>query len=246
MDSNPWFLSSIDKSASLRLFCFPPAGRGASLYARWRAHFRPDIEICPVQLPGRENRIREKPYSSIPDLLNALMPWMEPHLDLPYAFFGHSMGALLGFELARMLLKQGHSGPRHLIVSARRAPHLRDPHPPISCLPDDAFLESVQRRYQGIPSSLLQDPEMRAIILRSLRSDFMMLENYTFCPEVKVPCPITSLGGLQDPEAREDELNSWSGHNTCEFRMKMFPGDHFFILSSTDSVIKEVKLALRQ
>jgi medium-chain acyl-[acyl-carrier-protein] hydrolase len=234
------------EEARCRLFCFSPAGRGASIYARWARYFAPEIAICPVQLPGRENRLREKSHRSISTLLEAMAPEIQSKMDLPYAFFGHSMGALVGFELARMLVRQNLPEPVHLFVSAHRAPHLADPSPPISHLPEDDFIREVQRRYQGIPESLLSDPEMKEIILGALKADFSILENYVFEEEPALPCRFSVLGGTRDPEVSEKELMAWMKHCSADVQLRMFPGDHFFIISNVDEVMPAVKSALME
>lgn len=244
LTSSSWFIGSVKKAVRLRLFCFPPAGRGASIYAGWQRSFPPDINVCPVQLPGRENRLNEAPYRTVADLINALMPLMDQFLDVPYVFFGHSMGALISFELAGALLRRGHPSPMHVFISARRAPHLADPHPPIAHLSDDLFLEAVQRRYQGIPSSFLGDAETREIILRSLRPDFLMLENYEFRNRIQLQCPVSVFGGSQDQDIGKADLEPWREHCVSKFGLKIFPGDHFFILHSGDLVIEEIKQIL--
>ena len=223
-----------------RLFFFPPAGRGASIYAKWVKAFPPGLDICPIQLPGRENRLRETPFTSMPDLLNGMIPAIERLLDVPFAFFGHSMGAIIGFELARELLKRGLDGPVHLFASARRAPHLKEPHPPIAHLPDEPFLKEVQRRYGGIPEGVIQDSEMKGIILPTLRADFSLLESYEYSGNSPLSCHITVLGGLQDLDIEEEELEAWKEHTTYPTRVQLLPGDHFFLLSAADKVIRTV------
>ncbi len=238
---SPWVMNSfLSPRARCRLFCFPPAGRGGSVFAKWANDFPPEIAVCPVQLPGREDRLRDTPYASIQDLLRAMVPALESLFDLPYAFFGHSMGALVSFELARELRRQGRQEPVHLFVSARRAPHLLDPYPPIAHLPDGPFMEAVQRRYRGIPEGIIKDAEMREIILPGLRADFMLIESYSYYSEPPLSCPVTALGGLQDFEIGDEELEAWREHTTSRIRTKLLPGDHFFVVSAADEVIDTI------
>src|SRR5438552_2333015 len=143
-----------DPRARLRLFCFPYAGGGASQFRTWAEGLPPEVELCPVQLPGREGRLRETPFTRIAPLVAALVTALRGYLDTPYAFFGHSLGALVGFELARALRRTGGPGPRGLLVSAYRAPDLPDPDPPLHLLSSPAFWDEL-RRLNGTPPEVL-------------------------------------------------------------------------------------------
>jgi len=149
----------------LRLFCVPYAGVGASTYRLWAAGLPAEVEVSAIQLPGRETRLREKPLDRIPDIVAGLLPELRPHLDVPFAIFGHSMGAVIATELCAALVREGGPLPLHLFVSGRRAPHLADPDPSLSHLPDDDFARELNLRYGGIPAEIMADRELMALLL---------------------------------------------------------------------------------
>src|SRR5262245_35105544 len=147
-------------TATLRLFCFPYAGAGASVFAPWAKLLPPEIELHALQLPGRETRWREESYRQFPPLIEALSAALQPYLDKPFAFFGHSLGALISFETARHLRREYNREPAYLFVSGRRSPQLPSSGPALHPLPDAAFIEQIQQRYNGIPQVILQDQEL--------------------------------------------------------------------------------------
>ena len=152
--NSSWILRSKPKpKAHLRFFCFPYAGAGASACASWADLMPPEVELCAVQLPGRETRLREKPFVRLPALVRAVRESLRPYLHKPFAFFGHSMGALVSFELTRELRRARLPGPVHLFASGHRAPHLPDPDPPIHQLPASAMVAELRRRFEPPPRS---------------------------------------------------------------------------------------------
>lgn len=227
---NPWLQHWQPRpNAQLRLFCFPYAGGSASIFRTWSEAFPPEIEICPVQLPGRENRLTEPAISRVQPLIASVARALSPLLNTPYAFFGHSMGALISFELTRYLYQQGHEpGPVHLFVSGHRAPHLPDLHPPTSHLPESEFIEDL-RRLQGTPEAILQNAELLQLLLPLLRADFALCEAYQYIPGKLLPCPITAFGGLQDDEAPRETILAWKEHTLNTFKTHFFMSNHFFI-----------------
>lgn len=224
--------------ARLRLFSFPYAGGSASIFHNWSERFPPEIEVCPVQLPGRENRLREPAFSRIQPLVDSLTSALLPYLDMPYAFFGHSMGSLISFEFARHLRRAGYgSGLVHLFVSGHRAPQIPDPDAPIYHLPDKDFIEGV-RRLNGMPEAVLQNKEFLDMILPLLRADFALCETYTCIDDKPLSCPITAFGGLQDDEAPHDTLAAWKEQTRGQFKLHCFPGDHFFLYKEQDKLLQ--------
>jgi medium-chain acyl-[acyl-carrier-protein] hydrolase len=230
--------------ARLRLFCFPYAGGGASLFYSWTTAFGSDIELNPVQLPGRENRLLDSTFIRLAPLVETLAQVLAPCLDRPAAFFGHSMGALIGFELARQLRTLGNRDPVFLIVSGHRAPHLPDRRPPIHHLPDPRFLEEV-RRLNGTPEEILQNAELRELLLPVLRADFTVCETYRYHAGRPLDCPIYALGGQQDPGVNPDELAAWQSHTRGTFNLHMLPGNHFFLHSAQPLLLKAINQTLR-
>ncbi len=225
-------------SARLRLFCFPYAGVGASLFGTWWNDLPPDVEVCAVQLPGRENRWREAPIPRLAGVVEAVARDLRPHLDLPFAVFGHSVGALIGFEVVRQLRRQGHPRPVRMVVSGRRAPQLPGRYPPIHQLPDPAFVREVRRRYDGIPEEVLRHDDLMELMLPALRADFAIHETYVHVEEPPLECPISAFGGLQDPEASQEDLAAWGQHTRSGFTLRMFRGDHFFVKSTRAPLLR--------
>jgi medium-chain acyl-[acyl-carrier-protein] hydrolase len=230
--TTPWLNHfQYNPEASLRLFCFPYAGGAAYIFRNWADHLPTDIEVCPVQLPGRGARMREDPFVRFPRLITALCQELLPYLDKPFVFFGHSLGALISFELARKLSQDYQLEPLHLFVSGRRAPQLEDTSPNTYDLPDEEFVKEL-RRLNGTPAEVLDQPELLQLILPSLRADFELCETYEHKTTTPLKCSITALGGIFDEDVPRDRLEPWREHTSASFSLKMLPGDHFFIHSA--------------
>lgn len=229
MRNDVWIKRPIqDPQTCFRLFCFPYAGGGASFFRTWREILWPEIEVCAIQLPGRENRFREPPFAKLSSLVDALAEVLYPDLDFPFAFFGHSLGSLISFELTRLLRRQKAPGPMQLFVSGRRAPQVHDPDPPIYQLPDAEFIEELHR-FNGTPKAVLDNPELMEVFLPLLRSDIGLDETYVYDHEAPLDCPISAFGGLEDEEVNREELSEWDVQTRSRFNIQMFPGDHFFL-----------------
>ncbi|NEN98357.1 MAG: acyltransferase domain-containing protein [Moorea sp. SIO3I7] len=231
--------------AKLRLFCFPYAGAGASIFRSWLELLPPEIEVCSIQLPGRENRLEEEPFTRLSPLIQALTPVLHPYLDIPFAFFGHSLGALISFELARELRKQNLPSPVHVFVSASPAPQLPDLNLPIHRLPDDEFIQSLGR-LNGTPQETLENPELMELFLPVLRADFAILETYFYSSADPLDCPITVFGGKSDPKVSDSELEAWRKQTQKDFTLQMFPGDHFFLKSHDQLLLDAIASQLSQ
>ena len=237
--SDVWLTRAPKQGARRRLFCFPFGGGGASFYRTWRNGFGNDVEVCAVQLPGRENRLRERAFTHLAPLVASLMENLGPYLDIPFAFFGHSVGALVAFEFARRLERETRNRPMHLFVSARRAPQLVNNRLARHKMPEAQFMDEV-RRYKGTPELLFQEPELLEIFLPILRSDFSILETYEYSQGDILDCPITVFGGTEDTEATVEDLLAWREQTRGEFRLKMFPGDHFYLKIAHDQLLLEI------
>jgi medium-chain acyl-[acyl-carrier-protein] hydrolase len=238
---DPWMVRLTPKPAArLRLFCAPCAGRGASLYRRWPEFIDGEVELCAIQLPGRESRLREPPFTNMAEAVDRAAEALECYLDVPFALFGHSMGAIFCFELVRRLRNRYGIAPMHLFVSARRAPQWPDPLPPLRGLPDSRFIAEIRRRYNGIPREVLADQELMALLLPVLRADVQMLETYVFEPGPPLDCPITAFGGTEDSDLRMEELEGWSEHTNEGFGTRLFSGDHFFVHSAAKKVVETI------
>ncbi|NUO78888.1 thioesterase [candidate division KSB1 bacterium] len=215
--------------ARVRLFCFPHAGGGAFEYRAWSPLMPHDVELCAVQLPGRETRLQEPPFTRLLDLTKTLAEVLAPRLDKPFAFFGHSLGALVGFELARELRRKDYPAPIHFFASGARAPQLPDPDPPVHHLRDREMMDEINRRYRAIPREILESAEMLELLLPALRADFTINDTYAYTHEPPFDFPITCCGGIADDNTSLEHLQAWRLHTRNAFALKMFSGGHFFI-----------------
>ena len=228
----------------LKLFCFPHAGGGARTFYPWQAPLAPLAEVRPVELPGHGARLREEPFTLLSPLVESTYRELLPELRGPFAFFGHSMGALIAFELARLLRREQGLEPAHLLVSGSRAPQVPDLRPPTYALPDDEFIAEL-RRLEGTPREVLEQPELIALMVPLLRADFSVADRYEYSPGMPLSCPITALGGLQDRETPRESLEAWREQTSAEFTVNMLPGDHFFLLKDQPLVLQSIAQALR-
>ena len=224
-----WFTSQRpNPRARLRLFCFPYAGGGPAIYRLWPQSLPSLVEVCVAQLPGRGTRLRDQPFTSLDALIEAAAEAIAPLLDKPFALFGHSMGAMISFELARRLREQGRPQPAHLFVSGRKAPHLPN-HDPVSHNLPEAELRRELLRLNGTPREVLEHPELMELMLPLLRADFSVVETYVYRPGIPLDCPLTAFGGLRDSEVSREQLEAWREQTAGEFALRMLPGDHFFL-----------------
>jgi medium-chain acyl-[acyl-carrier-protein] hydrolase len=185
------------------------------------------IELRAVQLPGRETRLTEPPFTRMPPLVGALAEALGDTLREPYALFGHSLGALIAFELARELRRRCLPLPRTLVVSGRRAPTVRPSEPPLHTLPDDAFVAELIRRYDAIPRVILNEPELMALFLRVLKADFALFETHEHQDEPQLDCALGIYGGIDDPQTKE--MEGWAQLVTGPCRRRRFDGGHFYL-----------------
>ena len=185
----------------------------------------------------------EPPFTHIEPLVHNLASTLLPFLNKPFVFFGHSMGALVSFELTRLLHRDYNLSPVHLFVSGHRAPQIPDSDPPIHDLPESAFVEEL-RHLNGTPPAVLENAELMQLFLPALRADFSVVETYAYTPEPRLECPITVFGGLQDSEASCDELEAWREQTNNSFVLQMFPGDHFFLQSAQQLLLQSLSQAL--
>jgi medium-chain acyl-[acyl-carrier-protein] hydrolase len=243
---DPWIACrKPNPRARLRLFCFPYAGTGAAIFRNWSDGLPEDIEVCPVQFPGRGTRLMEAPFTQLSALVQALAEGIQPILDKPYAFFGHSLGALVSFELARHLTKQSGIGPIRLFVSGDRAPHLPSRHRPIHALPTGEFMDEL-RRLNGTTNQILENLELMQIMLPVLRADFALYENYVYATEPPLNCVISGFGGLQDQRVSRGDLEAWGDLTSDSFSLRMFPGDHFYLNTTRPLLLQLLSRELRE
>ncbi|MFZ2752552.1 MAG: alpha/beta fold hydrolase [Lysobacteraceae bacterium] len=241
--ASPWIVrmpGPDDSAATLRLLCFPYAGGAAHVYADWRQSMPQQVLLQVVQLPGRGARFRDAPLRSIGEMalgvMHALLQDPDPR---PLVFFGHSMGALVAFETARLMRRSGMRLPRRLLVSGYIAPHLGYPEPPIHALSDAEFGDRL-REYEGTPAEVLQHPELLSLLMPMVRADFAAVETYTYQTEGALPCPIAAFGGRTDTMIPEPAIAAWREQTRGGFSMQMFDGGHFFIHTARDALLARV------
>jgi medium-chain acyl-[acyl-carrier-protein] hydrolase len=195
-----------DSRAGLKLFCFPYAGGGIWIYKSWPRYFSDTAQVCTVQLPGRGMRWNEPSYKRLVPLAQAIGEAIVPHLDRPFAFFGHSMGATVSFELTRYLRRWHKIEPVHLFVSGRPGPRI--PEPITYNLPDSEFIQELIR-LNGTPKEVLGQPEVLKLTLPVVRADFEALQTYQYTEGPPLDCPITAFGGEEDREVGRGYLEAW-------------------------------------
>jgi len=241
--ADPWIHGRPVPEARVRLFCFPYSGAGASVFRAWPGALHPSMEVRPVQLPGREHRLAEPAFRRMGDLVPAVVRALLPYLDRPFAIFGHSLGALVGFEVARRLQAEHGVEPELLFASGHTAPHVNDHETLLHSLPDGELAQKL-RELNGTPEAVLQHEELRRLLFPLLRADFEICETYRYEPGEPLRCPILALGGLCDGDVSREALEEWRQHTLGTFEVRMFPGDHFFINSCGPEVVRAVARAL--
>lgn len=246
-DMSNWIASpKSSPNSTVRLYCFPYSGASASVYYPWIDILPTSIEVVPIQLPGRGNRVSEAPYTDIQELVLALENVLLNSLsEKPFAFFGHSMGALVAYELSRQLGKKHHLSPLVLFVSGHNAPHLPDRTDPIHHLEETAFLERI-RKLNGTPEEVLQDKELLDLLLPILRADFKLSETYDYTAGQRLSCPIIACGGLQDEYLNRKGLDAWGELTYSGSSLRLFPGDHFYLNQNRHSLLQVIAQELNK
>jgi len=214
--------------ASLRLYCLPYAGRGSAYYIQWGRVLAPRIDVRPVLLPGRENRIGERSFTQMAALVGSLADAIERDANVPFALFGHSLGALIAFELARTLRRRGARMPLALIASGASSPTVPDPTPHVHASSDAVLLDEL-RALGGTPDIVFEEAELLALALPIFRADMTVYETYTCADEEPLDLPLHVLGGTRDPRVPRGDLLAWGGLTSGDFSIRMFEGDHYFI-----------------
>jgi medium-chain acyl-[acyl-carrier-protein] hydrolase len=223
-------------AASVRLFCVHHAGGNALSYRNWQAYFPPDIEVCALELPGHGRRLSEEPFRQLVPLVEAACDELSPFFDRPFAFFGHSMGALISFEFAHLLHVRYGKEPKVLFLAARPAPQFADPDANAYQFSTPALIDHLHAM-DGTPKELLNDPEILEMLLPTLRADYELVQTYRFSERPKLSCAIRVFGGLKDNALPKKVLELWCTATTGGFSVVMFPGDHFFVRHSEGQLL---------
>jgi pyochelin biosynthetic protein PchC len=228
----------------MRLFCFPFAGGAASYYFPYSTALSPRFEVQAIQYPGRQERRKEPCVENISDLADSIFDALSCATDRPYAFFGHSMGAVVAYEVARRLQRAGRRGPRWLFVSGRRAPSRHRAESVYRR--DDSGLVAELRTLGGTDPRWLDDAELLATILPPIRSDYRAIETYRHVPGPPLDCPVTALAGDSDPYASVGEVTAWQEHSAAEFQLRLFAGGHFFLDAYRQEVLDIISGTLKE
>lgn len=241
---SPWFWSAGRVARPrVRLFCFPYAGGNGIAYRPLFQRLPPDVDAIGVQLPGRGARFREPLMITISPLLEDLYREITPLLDGTFAFFGHSMGAVLAFELCRMLRQRGGPAPACLVFSGRRAPQHTRPSKPARLMTQADLIDRL-RRHGGTPEDVLAEPELLGLILPPLRADLQVLDSWQPAAEPPLDVPLTAIGGKEDNEAPIAEVEGWREHTCGDFAMHVLPGGHFFFQGQEEALARLIARAL--
>jgi surfactin synthase thioesterase subunit len=243
MVSSPWLVRQPQAQPSMRLFCFSYAGGSAVSYVPWQAALGPEIEVCAVQLPGRGARFGERAFTALPELIVAMASALRPATGMPFAFFGHSLGGLVAFELARYWHRHQQPVPAHLFVSGCNAPQMRNPSRDLHCLSDDALIAELQG-YNGTPPEVLNNRDLMSLVLPTIRADFSLVENYRYHPGRLLDLPITVLAGNDDEHTSAPQVAAWDRETSADCRVEWFSGDHFFLRPGQSEVLDCVRSAL--
>jgi medium-chain acyl-[acyl-carrier-protein] hydrolase len=223
-------------AAKLRLICFPYAGGAATAYRDWPSLLPSNVETWAVQLPGRGNRIDESPCADLWVIVRAIVGALSRYLDKPLVFFGHSLGALVGFEVAHAIRNDYSVELGHLFVSGRTAPHLPNERRVTYDLPEKEFIQEL-RRLNGTPKDVLEDEELIQIIAPMLRADFKLSQTYDYTPRPPLSCPITAFAGLLDADSPLELIEGWGEQTKAAFSLRVLPGDHFFLHGSRETLL---------
>lgn len=238
--SNPWLVfPKPNPHAIFRLFCFSHAGGGALSFRAWAGKLPPSIEVISIQLPGREDRIHEPLFTQMEPLVRAVAQELSPLLTKPFACFGHSMGAILAFELSRQLRRLGEPVPALLFASGHPAPQIPSTETITYNLPAPEFVEEL-KRLNGTPKEAFEHPELIQLMLPLLRADFEICQTYCYTEEPPLNCPISAFGGFEDQYVTRESLNAWKSQTTNAFIARMLPGDHFFLHTSKMHLLQKI------
>ena len=242
--NDEWLLRPAPRARpALRLFCFPYAGAGASAFREWDRGLPTELEVAAIRLPGRESRFLEEPYESLEPMIEALIEVLALHRDAPFAFFGHSLGALVAYELTCALHDRGAPLPVHLFASGRVAPHLKDPDGDVHKMTDAQLVQELRERGQT-PEEVLESEELLEMLLPAVRADFAVAELYRPRSRPPLPLPLTAFGGTADTDVPEFTVRAWADHTSAAFTSRMFPGGHFFLDEHREPLLRAIGEAL--
>lgn len=241
--SKTFICSSPRPWAPLRLFCFPYAGGTSAVFREWARALPATIEVVAAELPGHGHRIAEPLMNQLNPVINEIADSILPFLDRDYAFFGHSMGATLAYELSHRLRNDRGTQPCHLFVAGRNAPHVPSRKAPTYALSDADFVDEL-RRLNGTPTEVLANPDMLDFVMPLLRADFQLIQTYKYSPRPPLDCPVSAFTGEEDPDVLLEDVRPWSQHTSGNFSMTVMAGDHFFLDNRRDELLRHITTGL--
>jgi medium-chain acyl-[acyl-carrier-protein] hydrolase len=235
----PWLVRRPDATRPIRLYCFSYAGGSATAYLQWQTDLEPYVDVCGVQLPGRGSRMGEACLTSLPEIVEQVAQELMWQDDGTFALFGHSLGALLAFEVTRLCASRGMRLPSHLFVSGCDAPRYRQLDEPLHELPDPELIDKLAD-YGGTPPEILANAELLQLTLPVLRADFALAYRYEYIAQLPLSIPLTVFAGLQDPHTERELVEKWAEETTATTRTHWLDGHHFFINTHRNAVIERV------
>ena len=240
LHASRWLVRKPAPPRRFRLYCFCYAGGSAANYANWQADLDPTIEICAIELPGRGTRFGEEAETSLSTLKATVAQVIASAGHTSFAFFGHSLGALLAFEVARTLQQMGAAVPQHIFVSGGSAPQHRRDTGKIHLLADDELIEEL-KNYNGTPPAVLEHEELMELLLPMIRADFALVANYTYSAAPLLPMPTTVLMGRDDDNGEGEHVEGWKKETSADCKIFWFEGDHFYIHPQRDAVLECIR-----
>ena len=228
----------------LKLFCLPHAGGNPALYRGWRAQLPPDIELNLVCYPGRLDRWQEPMPGTLSGLAREVAAAIGEHIDGAWALFGHSMGAVVAHEAVQVLVRRGAPLPRLLAVSARGAPQFHQPGT-LHASSDDVLVAELLR-LGGTDPALLDIPEMRDLILPTMRADYTLIERWQPDAVRPLACPIAAFVGSGDPALSLAQAQGWEAWTTARFSLDRFDGGHFYFSRDPQPLIAQLQRRLKE
>ncbi|WP_347553054.1 thioesterase domain-containing protein (plasmid) [Pseudalkalibacillus hwajinpoensis] len=241
MLDNKWItVNELKPEARYRLFCFPYAGGASSIYNNWNKYLPADIELFPIELPGRGRRISEPPIRNMNLLIRTIVRDLLPYFkEKRFMFFGHSMGAILSYELTNLLLKNEGMSPEKLFVSAHRAPHVPRVSNQTYNQSDETLIQKL-KELNGTADIILNTPELLDLVLPIMRADLELCETYKFKNHNPLTIPITAFAGDNDKNVLVDSVRKWDERTTNQFNLEIIKGDHFFINDQTENMVEKI------
>lgn len=242
--SDRWLAPGLAPGAGVTMFCFPHAGGGPGFFGPWRRPLRSWLDVRPVHLPGRESRGREEPLMTVEEAVPPAAAAIEATVDRPFLLFGHSLGSILAFEVARVLEGRG-MRPAGLVVSSRGAPELQPRAPRYELMDRPAFLAAVEQ-LNGTPAAVLEHEGLVDMMLPIMRADFLMNERYVRFPGAPLRAPILALAAESDPEVPVADMLAWRHESTGGFTLRVLDGDHFHLKSAPQPVWGAIRSLLHE